>query len=74
MSHRPGHHAGKSDLLRATLDEAGPFGDAGAAVFSTGTFAVRVAADLSNPRPYSSSDCPRYPGLNGPNCGGGGGG
>jgi ABC-type transporter Mla subunit MlaD len=69
-----GTMAGKSDLLRATLDEAGPFGDAGAAVFSTGTFAVRVAADLSNPRPYSSSDCPRYPGLNGPNCGGGGGG
>ncbi|GAF50960.1 MCE family protein [Rhodococcus wratislaviensis] len=69
-----GTMASKSDLLRATLDEAGPFGEAGAAVFSTGKFAVRVAADLSNPRPYTSADCPRYPGVDGPNCGGGGGG
>ncbi|MFC0451138.1 MCE family protein [Rhodococcus jostii] len=69
-----GTMASKSDLLRATLDEAGPFGEAGAAVFSTGKFAVRVAADLSNPRPYTSADCPQYPGVDGPNCGGGGGG
>ncbi|MFC9551156.1 MCE family protein [Rhodococcus sp. NPDC056960] len=69
-----GAMASKSDLLRATLDEAGPFGDAGAAVFSTGKFAVRVAADLSNPRPYTSADCPRYTGVSGPNCGGGDGG
>ncbi|MFZ2173546.1 MAG: MCE family protein [Rhodococcus sp. (in: high G+C Gram-positive bacteria)] len=66
-----GTMASKSDLLRATLDEVGPFGDAGASVFSTGKFAVRVAADLSNPRPYTSAECPRYPGLNGPSCGGG---
>ncbi|MDV7355722.1 MCE family protein [Rhodococcus oxybenzonivorans] len=63
-----GTMASKSDMLRATLDELGPFGEAGASVFATGKFAVRVAADLSNPRPYTAADCPRYPGLSGPNC------
>lgn len=62
----PGHYAKISFLLR-NLD----VGDA--AVASLGGPTGRPAADrafaaLLNPATYTSANCPRYPGANGPNC------
>jgi virulence factor Mce-like protein len=37
--------------------------------FSTGFFKIRMSGTLDRPYPYSPEDCPRYPGLDGPNCG-----
>ncbi|MGH7746914.1 MAG: hypothetical protein ACREQ5_19490, partial [Candidatus Dormibacteria bacterium] len=66
----PGHYARIHFLLR-NLD----VGDA--AVASLGGPTGRPAADrafaaLLNPPTYSSADCPRYPGADGPNCSGAG--
>lgn len=33
-------------------------------------FKIRANLTLEEPRPYTTDDCPRYPGLDGPNCGG----
>ncbi|MEV5536402.1 MCE family protein [Saccharopolyspora shandongensis] len=37
--------------------------------FSTGFLKIRMSGTLDRPYPYSPADCPRYPGLAGPNCG-----
>lgn len=36
--------------------------------FATGFFDIRAEASLEDPHPYSARDCPRYPGMSGPNC------
>ncbi|MBE9373780.1 MCE family protein [Saccharopolyspora sp. HNM0983] len=36
--------------------------------FATGFFDIRAKASLEEPHPYSARDCPRYPGMSGPNC------
>ncbi|GAA4880046.1 MCE family protein [Saccharopolyspora cebuensis] len=36
--------------------------------FATGFFRIRAAVTLDDPHPYDAADCPRYPGLDGPNC------
>ncbi|HEX3606937.1 MAG TPA: MCE family protein, partial [Candidatus Dormibacteraeota bacterium] len=65
----PGHTARLNLVIRNL--------DVGAAVTaSLGGPTGRAAADqafrsILNPTPYTASDCPRYPGANGPNCAGG---
>lgn len=42
----------------------------GIPTFQTGPwFRIRANLTTKEPRPYSTADCPRYPGLAGPNCG-----
>lgn len=43
--------------------------DAGNRVFKGGRFKIRAPLSLEDPFPYTAADCPRYPGLDGPNCG-----
>lgn len=50
------------------LDAARFFLDGGARTFSTGKFKIDAALTLDQPFPYTSADCPRYPGLAGQNC------
>ncbi|WP_037164398.1 MCE family protein [Rhodococcoides fascians] len=57
-----------SSGLASTLDQFAPFGAAGARIFATGRFDITAVPDFSSPLPYTAADCPRYPGLNGPNC------
>ncbi|MBB1030002.1 mce family protein mce1a, partial [Dietzia sp. SLG310A2-38A2] len=53
-----------------TLYALRPMGEAGAAVFSTGRFAITAVPSFADPMPYGPEDCPRYPGLAGSTCGG----
>lgn len=64
-----GAFAGNTEGLDETLRYLGIFGEAGARVFSTGRFNITAIADLADPMPYTSADCPRYPGMEGSNCG-----
>ncbi|TCN49015.1 virulence factor Mce-like protein [Rhodococcus sp. SMB37] len=64
-----GAFAGNTEGLDETLKYLGIFGEAGARVFSTGRFNITAIADLADPMPYTSADCPRYPGMEGSNCG-----
>lgn len=64
-----GAFAGNTEGLDATLKNVGIFGEAGARVFSTGRFNITAIADFADPMPYTSADCPRYPGMEGSNCG-----
>lgn len=52
-----------------SLDAAGNFLNAAERAFSTGKFKIDAALSLDNPYPYTAADCPRYPGMAGPNCG-----
>lgn len=54
--------------LDETLRYLSIFGEAGGRVFSTGRFNITAVADLADPMPYTSADCPRYPGMEGANC------
>jgi len=60
--------AENSSGLASTLDQFAPFGAAGARIFATGRFDITAVPDFSSPLPYTAAECPRYPGLNGPNC------
>ncbi|MFC4003548.1 MCE family protein [Prauserella oleivorans] len=51
------------------LDAAGFFLDGGKRVFSSGLFKIEAGLTFDQPYPYTAEDCPRYPGLNGQNCG-----
>ncbi|WP_248499558.1 MlaD family protein [Tomitella gaofuii] len=48
------------------------FTDKGVAAFDTGVFDITAVPSFSDPMPYTAADCPRYGGLAGANCGGGG--
>ncbi|GAB3502505.1 MCE family protein [Amycolatopsis cihanbeyliensis] len=61
-----GRHPGAA---RDTMDAAGFFLDGAKRAFSTGRFAIEAALTLDDPHPYTAADCPRYPGMAGPNCG-----
>ncbi|MGA9871563.1 MAG: MCE family protein [Rhodococcus sp. (in: high G+C Gram-positive bacteria)] len=61
--------ADNSSGLASTLDQFAPFGAAGARIFATGRFDITAVPDFSEPLPYTAADCPRYPGLDGGNCG-----
>ncbi|PRX45418.1 virulence factor Mce-like protein [Prauserella shujinwangii] len=52
-----------------TVDAANFFLDGGKRVFATGRFRIAAALTLDDPYPYTAADCPRYPGMAGPNCG-----
>ncbi|MEE2030820.1 MCE family protein [Rhodococcus chondri] len=64
-----GAFAGDTAGLDETLRYLSIFGEAGGRVFSTGRFNITAVADPADPMPYTSADCPRYPGLDGSNCG-----
>ncbi|MDJ0395378.1 MCE family protein [Rhodococcus sp. G-MC3] len=58
-----------SSGLSSTLEQFAPFGAAGARIFASGRFDITAVPDFSSPLPYTAADCPRYPELDGPNCG-----
>lgn len=60
--------AENSSGLAATLDMFEPFGAAGARIFASGRFDITAVPDFSSPLPYTAAQCPKYPGLDGPNC------
>lgn len=64
-----GAFAGDTAGLDETLRYLSIFGDAGARVFATGRFNITAVPDFADPLPYTSADCPRYPGTAGANCG-----
>lgn len=57
------------DAVRDSADGVDAFLDGANRAFSTGFLKIRMAGTLDRPYPYSPADCPRYPGLAGPNCG-----
>lgn len=57
------------NALPESLEAAERFLDAANRAFSTGRFKINAALTLDNPYPYTAEDCPRYPGMAGPNCG-----
>jgi phospholipid/cholesterol/gamma-HCH transport system substrate-binding protein len=65
LSEALGANAGNVGALLNNLSE---FLDKGNRVFATGRFEIRAGASIVDPYPYTAEDCPRYPGLDGPNC------
>lgn len=59
---------GRAGLSR-TLEGLDTFGEKGARIFSTGKFSITAVPSFADPMPYTAADCPRYPGMNGANCG-----
>lgn len=62
LSARPGAVTGMLGSAQAFLNAANP-------VFSSGSFNMAARASLDDPYPYTSANCPHYPGEAGPNCG-----
>ncbi|MER6990429.1 MCE family protein [Saccharopolyspora hirsuta] len=60
-----GRHPGAVRDSAAGLDA---FLDGANRSLSTGFFKIRMAGTLHRPYPYGPEDCPRYPGMAGPNC------
>ncbi|WP_051387947.1 MCE family protein [Saccharopolyspora rectivirgula] len=58
-------HPGSISAAKASLEA---FADSGNRAFATGFFKIRASLTLDQPYPYHPEDCPRYPGLAGPNC------
>ncbi|QDQ96608.1 MCE family protein [Tomitella fengzijianii] len=58
--------------LPDTFEALRRFTDKGVAAFDTGVFDITAVPSFSDPMPYPAADCPRYGGLAGANCGGGG--
>lgn len=63
------HTARNPHGVLRTLRSLRPMGEAGAAAFSTGRFAITAVPSFADPMPYGPEDCPRYPGLPGSTCG-----
>jgi virulence factor Mce-like protein len=61
--------AGNTGAPTAILNGTNNFLDAANRAFHTGRFVISAAATLNDAYPYTAADCPRYPGLAGPNCG-----
>ncbi|MGH3519914.1 MAG: MCE family protein [Haloechinothrix sp.] len=62
--------AANPGALPRTVANAREFIEAGIPAFRTGPwFKIRAVLTSEDPRPYTAADCPRYPGLDGPNCG-----
>ncbi|MFD4369048.1 MCE family protein [Rhodococcus sp. NPDC058521] len=57
------------DGLARTLEGLDDFGAAGARIFQTGKFSITAVPSFADPMPYTASECPRYPGMDGANCG-----
>lgn len=55
--------------LSDTLAAADFFLDGAKRTFATGVFNIEAGLTLDHPYPYTAADCPRYPGMAGPNCG-----
>ncbi|NIJ12046.1 virulence factor Mce-like protein [Saccharomonospora amisosensis] len=55
--------------LSDTMDAANLFLDGANRTFATGVFNIEAGLTLDQPYPYTAADCPRYPGMEGPNCG-----
>ncbi len=55
--------------IRESLDGLEEFAREGSKTFRDGRFRIRAPVTLEDPYPYEPQDCPRYPGLDGPNCG-----
>lgn len=61
--------AANPDAPRSSLDNLTTLFTEGSKTFQGGRFQIRAPLTFENPYPYGPQDCPRYPGLNGPNCG-----
>ncbi|WP_163506953.1 MCE family protein [Fodinicola acaciae] len=61
--------SGRSDRISDTLTSLHSFLDKGNQVFASGRLKMRAPIVFPPPQAYSAADCPRYPGLAGPNCG-----
>ncbi|MGW5647850.1 MCE family protein [Saccharopolyspora sp. NPDC003752] len=57
------------DAVRNGVGGLDAFLDGANRAFATGFLKIRMSGTLDRPYPYSPADCPRYPGLAGPNCG-----
>ena len=57
-----------ADQLTATLHNLRDFTGNASRTFKDDRFHIRAPVTLEDPQPYGPQDCPRYPGLNGPNC------
>lgn len=55
--------------IRESLEGLEQFAREGSKTFRGGRFHIRAPVTLEDPYPYEPQDCPRYPGLDGPNCG-----
>lgn len=55
--------------IRQSLEGIEEFASEGSKTFRGGRFHIRAPVTLEDPYPYEPQDCPRYPGLDGPNCG-----
>lgn len=55
--------------IKSSVDNLESFLKKGSETFRDGRFQIRAPVTFQDPYPYGPQDCPRYPGLNGPNCG-----
>ncbi|MER5392472.1 MCE family protein [Saccharopolyspora sp. NPDC002686] len=60
-----GRHPG---AIREGVNGLDTFLDGANRSLSTGFFKIRLSGTLHRPYPYGPEDCPRYPGMDGPNC------
>lgn len=61
--------SGRSDRISDTFTSLHSFLNKGNQVFSGGRLKMRAPIVFPPPPAYTAADCPRYPGLAGPNCG-----
>jgi ABC-type transporter Mla subunit MlaD len=61
--------ASQPGQLTRTLTTLHSFLNKGNQVFSSGRLKLRAPIVFPPPAAYTAADCPRYPGLSGPNCG-----
>lgn len=62
--------AARPGSLPRTVTNVRRFIESGIPAFDTGPwFKIRAVFTSEEPHPYTAADCPRYPGLSGPNCG-----
>lgn len=60
-----GRHPG---AVRESVGGLDTFLDGANRSLSSGFFKIRMSVTLHRPSPYGPEDCPRYPGMAGPNC------
>ncbi|WP_243788185.1 MCE family protein [Saccharopolyspora gloriosae] len=59
---------GNADRITETLHDLREFTSNASRTFVDDRFQIRAPVTLEDPHPYTPADCPRYPGLDGPNC------
>ncbi|MCX2730487.1 MCE family protein [Saccharopolyspora sp. NFXS83] len=59
---------GNADRIPETLRNLREFTSNVSRTFVDDRFQIRAPVTLEDPHPYTPAECPRYPGLDGPNC------